>query len=336
MGLLAGRDFLRFPKFRHNLWTFSEGTDMARLIVSHSKFDVPVDEAREFLEIRSFCTGHNSLESVSSKSGVSLARVEAIIGSMSEARILHLPFESLNDLSIADVRSVILSACQLWSEQLRDHNISVEIVNGELPRRVVIGWLLETYHYIKAFPKALAYASEHAEGELKDVIIKYAEQEKGHEAFIAACLENLGLSIEEIEASIPLVSTRAIDLLMKEMFALEPCTVLMVARLVEAYEIEEDSIDHFKTLLENKYQIDGSAVDPLFAHARIDEEMGHAKLLEENLHLLEFRDINHVHDVINKLHDFKHAIDLQGLEIKDYYSKTGNYFPRQYVDYFAI
>ena len=87
------------------------------------------------------------------------------------------------------------------------------------------------------------------------------------------------------------------------------------------------------------YETHGFPIDmlnPFFDHVEIDSKLGHHQLLQNNINLLEEINPLHLHDVVNKLHDIKHAFDLQKLEIKDYYDKTGNYLPRQYVDFFAI
>ena len=48
------------------------------------------------------------------------------------------------------------------------------------------------------------------------------------------------------------------------------------------------------------------------------------------------RDEQTLHDIVNKLHDLKHAFDVQKLEIEHYYARKGNYVPRQFVDFFAV
>ena len=59
-------------------------------------------------------------------------------------------------------------------------------------------------------------------------------------------------------------------------------------------------------------------------------------ILDNNKHLISFANKNDVSDILNRIHDIKHAFDLQKLEIKDYYSHEGNYFPRQKVDFFGV
>jgi hypothetical protein len=68
----------------------------------------------------------------------------------------------------------------------------------------------------------------------------------------------------------------------------------------------------------------------------IDEGLGHTSRVERNQHLITVGSEAALHRLVNRLHDIKHAFDLQKLEIVHYYSNVGNYVPRQFVDYFAI
>ena len=171
---------------------------------------------------------------------------------------------------------------------------------------------------------------------MQKILRQYAQEEKGHEEFIIQSLLKGGVCREEIEQSIPLVSTRTIDLLMRELFELEPCSALLVARIIEATEFNEQEAEEFKRATLKHYALNHETFDPFFEHVRVDAELGHAELLEKHIDLVELKSPSNLHVLVNKLHDLKHAFDLQKLEIKDYYSHVGNYFPRQFVDFFAI
>ncbi|TAK74622.1 MAG: hypothetical protein EPO11_06625 [Gammaproteobacteria bacterium] len=334
---LTEKDFKVFPKFRHNLWTsYEDVPDMTCLTVSHGVYEVPTEEASKFLKIRSFCTGYNNIVGIAEKSKIPIDEIQSIVDSLIEIDALHLPFKPLEILTKQEIIYTLDAATKIWSEQLYDTHISRDIFLGKTSKNVVIGWLLETYHYVKSFPDALEIASNHAGGKLKEILIEYTKQEKGHEWFILQSLLKAGLSKQEIENSIPLISTRTIDFLFKELFSLEPCAVLLVARIIEAEDFDVNSANEVAKIL---YEIHGFPIDMLksfFDHVEVDSKLGHHQLLENNLKLLEEINPCRLHDIVNKLHDIKHAFDLQKLEIKDYYDKIGNYLPRQYVDFFAI
>lgn len=331
------KDWHRFPKLRHNLWTtFADSPDVTYLTVSHGKYETPTDEARIFLTMRSFCTGHHSRKSIIEKSGVSPERGEAVLQSLEEADVFRPTYRSFAKLTPDSYRSGLLSACRIWSEQMAETNIAVDIMAGTVTPSVVIGWMLETYHYIRAFPEAVQVGADAATGELRSLLLGYAEQERGHDSFVLRTLEALGLSREEVVTSIPLVSTRMIDLLMREMFSETPMAALVLAAIVEASELEEDSIDGFMQTVTGHYGFAPNALAPFFDHSRIDEALGHATLAERHPHLITVSSETQLHQLVNRLHDIKHAFDLQKMEIKEYYAHPGNYIPRQFVDYFAV
>jgi hypothetical protein len=97
----------------------------------------------------------------------------------------------------------------------------------------------------------------------------------------------------------------------------------MVAALVEAQEFNQAQIQAFQERVGELYGIPEDALGPLFEHQRVDVQMGHAELLAENLDLVEIQERRRLDRVVNGLHDLKHAFDLQGLEIKDYYCALG-------------
>lgn len=334
---MENTDFRIFPKFRHNLWmTYEDNCEITYLTLSHGTFEVPTQDANRFLKIRSFCTGHNTITDIAVKSSMPSQEVHSIIDSMQEINALHLPYQPLQSLTKKEILSTLEAATAIWAEQLADTYISRDIFAGKTSKNVVLGWLLEIYHYVKSFPNALEEAAKHAEGKLKKLLQEYAKQEKGHEQFILQSLLKAGLSKEEIECSIPLISTRTIDLLLKELFSFEPCTVLLVANIIEADDFNEKNAQAVAKVLHDAHGFPLDLLKPFFDHVDVDFKFGHHLLLQNNRALLENINLDHLHDVVNKLHDIKHAFDLQKLEIMDYYNKLGNYLPRQYVDFFAI
>jgi len=335
--LIDKSDFNKYPKFRHNLWTSYESSpETTYLIMSNSAFEVPTEEANLFLKIRSFCTGHNTIEDISIKSAIPLNKILSMINSMKEIDAFHLPYSPLDTISKNQQQNTLISATNLWAEQLEDTHISHEIFSGKTSKNVVIGWLLETYHYVKTFPEALEIAAKNASSGLKDLLTSYAKQEKGHEKFILESLMRAGITRLEVESSIPLISTRTIDFLLKELFTIEPCSVLLVAGIIEADDYNEHSALEIAKMLNKTHQFPIDMLEPFFEHVKIDFKYGHHKLLENNLAYLQEIKSENLNDVVNKLHDIKHAFDVQRLEIFDYYNKVGNYLPRQYVDFFAI
>jgi len=331
------KDWVSQPKFRHNLWTtYDDQPDTTYLVVSHGKFEIPKQEADTFLKMRTHCTGYHSVPEIARRSGVEQEQAKAIIDALIAEGIGRPAYRSLSEMTEEETREVLFAACRIWGEQLSETYLASDIRAGKVPREVVIGWLLETYHYIRAFPYAIAHAAKHATGELAQVLTEYATQEQGHEAFILQSLVSLGFKREEVVDSLPLVSTRLVDMLMRELFADAPAAALLVAAVVEAGDLDDSEANDFCAGVATHYDFPEGALTPFKEHMLIDARLGHGKLHERHAELIHFRDENQIHNVVNRMHDIKHAFDLQSLEIAHYYSRVGNYVPRQFVDFFAV
>ncbi len=325
------------PKLRENVWHIYPDQNSATLLTSTSTYSVPARPALEFLKMRSYCTGYNSVDTIARRSGLSLGDVDDLLRSLQPAGIVYTPSAQPAEIPVETVRESFSRLAALWADELRLSYIGNEFTYNRLSRNVLLGWLLEMYHYIKDFPDAIQQGVAYASGELRDVLAVYADQERGHEVFVLRTLVNLGVSREEVETSIPLLSTRLIGLLMRELFQLAPWTTLVVAAIVEAQEFAADQIDAFKRRMQELYGIEFSAFDPYFQHQEIDVSMGHAELLSNHRDLIDLTDRATLDDTVNKIHDLKHAFDLQGQEVKSYYSALdGRYFPRQPVLFESI
>ncbi len=329
---------LTHPRLRENVWHIDPSAEQALLITSEDNYEVPTEEALNFLKMRSYCNGHHSLEQIAERSGMSVEKVRDVIQSLDQIQVVRGAEEEDGQVDVTVVREKFKKICDIWAGELQAGYIGNDFVRGELPKEALIGWLLEMYHYISDFPYAIQHAADHAEeGELKKVLTRYANEEMNHDVFVLRTLEKLGVSEAEARASTPMLSTRMIGFTMRELYEIEPSTVLMVAAMLEAQEFNEAAIGHFKQKLSDFYGIDPAAFKPYFDHQEIDVGLGHAELLNDNLALIEVTDLKKLNVITNKLHDIKHAFDLQGVEIRQYYqSLDGKYIPRQPVDFAAI
>jgi hypothetical protein len=325
------------PSLRENIWHIDLDTETAMLITSEASYEVPRDDALRFLRMRSHCTGWNSPQEIARKSGLAVEEVDSILGALREVGVVDNGERARAELAPDDVARTLIKICRIWSDELRLGYVGNEVIAGHLPKNALLGWLVEMYHYIKDFPFAIEHATRFAQGPLRDVLTTYANQEKGHEVFVLRTLRNLGVKPEEVETATPLLSTRTVAFLMRELFELEPAATLLMAALVEAQEFDEAQGRAFRQRLLELYDIPLESFQPFFEHQQIDVNMGHAELLEKNVALVQIGDRGRLDQVINKLHDLKHAFELQTLEIKSYYGTLdGKYFPRQAMRYAAL
>ncbi|MDC9613240.1 iron-containing redox enzyme family protein [Xenorhabdus khoisanae] len=326
------KDYLETPKFVHNLWTKNEDNEYFLRFIK-GLYKVDPDDAKDFLKIRRYCTGHNTITELHEKTGISKSRIMEIVSSLNEIEMLR----NENIISQENFIDKIIIACDMWAEQIEETHLFNKFLYGDVSYNVLLGFMLENYHYIKLFPQTITLAIENTRDErTKNALEEYQKQEIGHEVFMLRCLLKMGLKKDEVETSIPLVSTSNIINMMNDLFSKYPESVFLVAKVIESHDYDEDEVSIAIDKINQNYRLDQGTLEPFFEHSKIDYELGHSQILEKNKPLIRFDNIDCISYILNAIHDIKHAIDLQCLEIEDYYTKQGNYIPRQRVDYFGI
>ena len=330
------------PKLRENIWHLradAKSEDPAFLITNKAKYELPSDYVRGFLKIRPYCTGHHSVENIAKITGTNADDLLVFFNAFSDIDLLYPDNPSSIALTKDVVTKSLTGIVDIWAGELHAVYIANELVRGEgLSLPILIGWMTEMYHYVHDFPHALQCGADNAEGPLKLVLDRYAKEELGHEIFVLDSLKNLGVDADEVRASVPLVSTRTIGLLLRELLTFEPSATLLAAALLEAADFDEENIGHYQDRLTLLYGISNQALAPYFKHQKIDFDLGHQKLLADNIELIDITDIDRLDVLINMLHDLKHAFELQSLEIKAYYGEpnNGKYLRRQAMSFHAI
>ncbi|HEX4693574.1 iron-containing redox enzyme family protein [Sphingomonas sp.] len=318
------------PRLRENIWQVTLDDPTAFVETPDGCFEVATPQALAFLRVRPHCTPHNSVAEIARRSGTATDDVAAMLAAL---RGIGVVGEGSG--TVADRLARIV---ELWSGELaRDFIGNALLVEG-LPREVLVGWLLEMYHYVRDFPAAISVAADHAPvGPLQALLTRYAAEERGHEHFVLETLANLGLSRAEVVNSRPLVSTQLIGFLMRDLFATAPGAALLMAAMVEAQEVADEHIEEFQTAVEARYGLPPRALAPYFAHQAIDSQLGHQRLFADNPDCFDVRDETLLDRIVDGLHDLKHGFDLQALEIRRYYGASpGAYVPRQSMPMAAI
>jgi hypothetical protein len=292
-------------------------------MTSTATFEVSTGAALRFLRLRSWCTGLNSLSQVAEKSGLAMDETEALLRWLEPAGVVRW---SAGDAAPEDPCEILARACSLWNDEHRIASLGSALASGAVTEPVMRGWLLERYHLAADFPAAVEHGARRADGGLRGLLLDVAAQERGREKPVWQALEGLGVSKTELACSIPLLSTRLVGFLLRELFELEPWSVLMVLAVTEPRASAGDPGDAAEGPL-------APYLHDLEAHA----SLGHAGLLEAHGELITVDDTHRVDAVVNKVHDLMHAFDLQGQEVTSYYaSLDGKYFPRQAVNLASI
>lgn len=335
---LRNKDFTEYPKLRHDLWySYKDQPGIFHLIVPGQMFEISSIDAKKFLKIRPYCTGHHDINEISKRSKVSAKEIRKMITSLSEVGVLHHTFSADDKLDSTIVCRRLEEACLAWRDQLKQTYIANDILKCNSSPIIVKGWMLETYHYIKQFPYAiLAGVNKINDPNFNEFLKTYATQEKGHEIFIEKCLIKMGFSKEEIRTGNCLVSTQLIHKQMVEMISNEPLSILPISLMIESLEYDEEELQHSYEDIAVYYGFIPTTFEDFLKHMKIDFQLGHGFIFQKYQEYLQTLSINQLNVLVNSLHDLKHCFDLQSMEIKAHYGKKGTYMPRQYISFDSI
>ena len=323
MVVVASRNYV----LRENLWEIRPDDLSSYVETPDGIFEIDTASALQFQRVRAHCTGHNSVDMIAARSGLS---VDDVLGVLEAAEMVGMRVSGCT-IAPEDRSTRLKRIVEMWAEELKRSFVGNRLLDPEAGPRLLKGWLLETYHYVADFPEAIALAAERTQSvELRQLLQRYTYEERGHERFVLNCLVRLGFDAEEVRQSSPLLSTQLIAIKMRDLFLIEPSSVLLMAAMVEAQEFDSSDVVSLQREIEAHHGIPEGALAPFFEHQRIDFELGHHLLLDNNISLLSTSNAATTDLMVNALHDLKHAFDLQNIEIAQYYgSAEGQYIPRQ-------
>lgn len=98
-------------------------------------------------------------------------------------------------------------------EMLYTTRLIREVEDGTLPLKIYKGFVQETYHYVKHTTRFFVAAASRLPEEhepLRKALIEYAADESGHERYLLNDLQHLGVDVEELRSTNPLVQTEAL------------------------------------------------------------------------------------------------------------------------------
>ncbi len=104
--------------------------------------------------------------------------------------------------------SALEDEARLLVEELDTHPAAQRLFNGSIDTNGYIGWLVQTYHYVKWTTPLLERAGQRMKRQsrhvaLAELLLQKASEERGHERWLLADLKNLGWTRKQVESTPP-------------------------------------------------------------------------------------------------------------------------------------
>jgi pyrroloquinoline quinone (PQQ) biosynthesis protein C len=326
------------PRLRHCTFLERNDTETLLMIVGTDYYELgqEIGDRQKFYEVKRYFDGRHTIHEISKITGVPEDDVTGIVSLFVELGLMRQE-KALDFVTGKDFVEQIDKSSHMWKKQIGYHSLFSKLYNNELPKEVFIGYILETYHYVKSAAKHISTAIAHCnDPKYLPILNEYFVEEYDHTKLVLKALKNLGISKEEAENAHPIIGTMSLVNMLCEIgredtLAYLTCTSLFEARK-EDYEESKKALEK----MASNYSLQYEQVDPFIDHLREDVEAGHTGLLEEAIDAEQLIPATQAHFIVNCMHDLKHSYDQYHDQIIQYYSDPQNYIPRLKVDYFSL
>ena len=134
----------------------------------------------------------------------------AFLESLVEAGIaIERPPSSIIGAKVATAR--IRAAFPVWNQRLFSHALWTRLTSGRASRNLIAGWVLETWHFIRAtsvrLPLAIAFCPTLRQ---RSILTKHFREEFDHDKFFVQSLNALRINVSELGTTEPLPGTKAV------------------------------------------------------------------------------------------------------------------------------
>ncbi len=326
------------PRLRHCTLLAGEENEPITMIVGKSYFQIStITGGRDrFLKVKSLFDGRNTIKEIADKTAVPIEDISEIVSGFKDIGILRseIPIEMIKTYEFI---AKVTDSCDMWQKQIGFHRLFSLLDNESCRKEVFIGWLLETYHYVKSASKHIAVAISNCKNEeWRELLVSYFTEEYDHSGLYLESLIKMGLAKEDVINAHPIIGTMSLINMLCEIGRQSSLSYIACTSLFEAKKNDFESAKKKFLEISKIYGFDLDVVNPIIEHMRMDVAAGHTSLLSEALSEYNVIDAKEAHYAVNCVHDLKHAFDQFHDQIIQYYSDVSNYVPRLKVDYFSL
>jgi hypothetical protein len=216
--------------------------------------------------------------------------------------------------------------CNRLKQRLGKSRFYGMLMRSTASQRQLIGYVLEYYCLVRSAPGLIAPALAGAtnQGERK-ILEQFLASELGHDAFLAAALESVGLDVEKLDLLQPLPTTFSICATLGVLAKQHSLSFKAVLFLFE--ETQHDFVLAFERRC-SELELPKQFTDPLRRHACLNQDGDHDRISERLLDLIGAVDREEQTVVKRNAAIMIETIIRQEDDIIDYYGHPQHRFPR--------
>lgn len=326
------------PRLRH--CTFFQPDDgPVVMIVGDQHFTIEQQGADfdAFLDLKRYLDGRHTVSQIAEITGFSVADVIGIVSNFAQHALLRGEVEQADAVPVDVFLKQVDKSVAMWDEQIGYHRLWSGLESHRYRKEVLLGVILETYHYISAASRHISTALAHCtDPAWSQLLSEYLAEEYDHAWMPREALLRMGLTRDEVDSAHPVIGTWSLINNLCEIGRTDTLGYLACTMLFEARGAETLDGAHALQRLATEYGYPEDCLQPLVSHVEMDVRAEHIGLLERALAGRDVVPVAQAHRAVNNLHDLKHSFDQYHYGIAQYYSDISNYIPRLKVDYFSL
>jgi hypothetical protein len=208
-----------------------------------------------------------------------------------------------------------------WNEALFSGPLWSSLAEGRAVPRVVDGWLIEGYHFIRGANARLAYAAAHAGDErIRRIFAHHYVEEYDHHAFFAESLRRRNIDPDAVDRVGPLPTTLAVINMCRRAARLDCLCYAACSGLLESTGSDAARARSFYRAVAEHYDREGSNfVEPLQKHSDLDEGFEHGDVMRDVFEPIELITADKANQIVETVSLFKETLQLWFADIERYY-----------------
>jgi hypothetical protein len=212
-----------------------------------------------------------------------------------------------------------------WNQQLFSSLLWTSLFAGTAEDRVVDGWLIESYHFIRAANARLTYATAHADDErIRDIFAHQSLEEYNHHEFFAESLRRRGLDPVIVDRVGPLPTTRAVVDMARYAARADCLAYAACSGLLESTGSDADKARSFYRAVSENFDKEGKDfVAPMLEHINLDEAYEHGSVMRHVFDPIPVISAERADRIIQIAHLFKETLELWFDDILQTYFRKG-------------
>lgn len=200
-----------------------------------------------------------------------------------------------------EAEQLVLNQYETCLEFIYSHPFWDGIRKGE--KKLTYSFLLECRHYLAAatFRMSQGIKTGLKADQLREHLAQHVIEESNHNQFFENSLVAMGCPIDAITSSRPLPTTVEWIHLMRTLSAYDPLSAALCSGLLEHTAKNKTSVTRWHEMLLEQEQLSKAAVQAIFAHVRVDFELGHGENWREVLRILGHVEVERLADAMNSV-----------------------------------